>query len=719
MATRIGGLRPRGAVGWGSAAFALACLCLLLRSYLLVVRYRVGEAWFDLWYWVADAERWFDGTFTVHDLIKPHFEHRIATTRLFLLADTLFDDMRGRIPLVANFAFLAVMAGLVWRLTRGAPARLPLLFWAAWFTALCQGQNLTTPFQLQFGIVICLAAAAASVLTGGVPAQDSTNGAIRRGIAGGGLTVLAQFSMGSGVVLAPALLPALVLRRARSAAWGSFLLMSGLGLLAFFHGYVRPHNDLRLTDPALLWPRLRFFGDCLASMFNAFPGAAHPLGLAGFAIWCAFALRALRAWRARAAVTGAEAALLALGLFVILSAAAAASTNRVGFGPHPALVSRYASMSLTFVASLLGLACWQGRRAGTRRALLLGATAGVLLVAADLPLYADMARLAQQPIRASADLQANNVAEEGPAPVLFLAPLAKVRPQIAFLHREKLNLFAPADRPPQKAMTAILAGGALPACLGSIDAVQKLDGRAAAVRGWAVAPDGRAPARWVVAAANGAILGAARQLQPRADLVAALNLPAAAGFETGFAAPAGPLGATMAMFGVLDDARVCRLPDARITPPGSMPLSALHDPPALLAAAAAVAPTRQPPLPTGLGALRAWRGGDATALDLDIPAAALPTPNHGQAIGLPYKPAHDGRPAVVTIARAGVALRQPLLAWWGHDDWRLLLIRPEDLPGAADADLAIHVDFGAPVTEPAWVAEPVRIAAPADWTRLY
>ena len=155
--------------GPAQAILSVLSLALILRSVAFVLWHYTPEAFFDFWFWVSDFQLWVEHHYTLHDLLKAHYgQHRIATTRLLLLLDSILFGMSGLSVVLTNLGLLAGVGSLLWWLARGdgvARTRwaLPLLFWIALMVSVGQVENLIFPFQVQFAIV-CLAACGAALL---------------------------------------------------------------------------------------------------------------------------------------------------------------------------------------------------------------------------------------------------------------------------------------------------------------------------------------------------------------------------------------------------------------------------------------------------------------------------------------------------------------------------------------------------------------------------
>jgi len=530
----------------------IASLAGLLWSMEFVYQYFVSPVWSDIYRWVDDFQLFTDGRYTFHDLIKPHNEHRIATTRLLLLLDSLVFDMNGRSTVIINLGILAAVGLLVWRLVgldgmARTPWVAPPLFWAALLCAVCQSGNLIFAFQVQFALTCVSLCGAASLLTAAT--QAPAGRPMWLAAAAGSCAILAAFSMAAGVFAAPALLALMLLRRARGAVWLGFVPVCGLGLVLFFRHYESAVSPVyRLFEWHFVQLRAVYIANFLASGLAAYPHLAPYAGLAGLILFGGAAGVLLWSYTARRqSLPAGDAALVALGLFVLLCAVSGTLTTRIQLGAQGALVSRYATMSLLFGAVLLGLygriaARWfasrvpgQGRLAWFAHAAP-AAAALACLRAADLPDYRGMAGGLRAAVNGEAELLVNNIGIDGPYPVAPYQGVDSVRGAIAFMHAHQLNMFSPESRLPASLRAQLRRSTlvTLPACVGAIDFGYALDGTGFLISGWAADPQAKRTAAWIAALdASGNVLGAARAMRLRPDLPASLGA-SAFGFESGF-----------------------------------------------------------------------------------------------------------------------------------------------------------------------------------------
>ncbi len=510
-----------------------------------MLRHYTPEAFFDLWFWVSDFQLWYGHHYTLHDLIKAHYgQHRIVTTRVLLLLDSILFGMNGFSVVLINLGLLMGAALLLWRLARADGVALtgwtlPPLFWIALMVSVGQVENLIFPFQVQFAIM-CLAACGAAVLLTQACSLPGRRGLVRA--AGAGLcSIVAIFSMAGGVLMVPGLLVLMALRFARPAIWLIYGPLATIGIVLFFHHYPAAEHP-PLLDAGLVATRVHYVGNFLGSVLTGFPNFAAGAGLCGLALFLTVLVTSMKRLAfAGLPMASGDAALIALGVGVFLCGSAASFTSRVMMGAQAALVSRYATMSLLFVAVLLALYARWGARAvwpAWIREVALPLAAGAVLLVVNAPVYDAIAAGWHYVVLSDAQLLRNDVGIEGPAPVIFLGKVDDVRDQVRFLHERGINMFAPQESPPSGLMARLrrFEVSQMPACRGYVDAAFPIDDSAFLLQGWLTGPAAKHSLRWVAAFdEHGTLLGTSRQLTPRPDVDAVRNLQQAAlGFDAGF-----------------------------------------------------------------------------------------------------------------------------------------------------------------------------------------
>ncbi len=721
---------------------SLASLPVLVQSLVSASNNLVWPAWHDIWDMAPDYQKWLDGQYGWRDLVAPYYEHRIVLTRALLLLDAAVDRMGGLIPEIVAVILLAGLGVLIWRMVRldeppQARPDTPPLFWIALVSAVSQYENIDLPFQVQFPIA-CFSAGAAALLLARATLASGRRAAwlaAAAGLAG----IVAAFSMGSGVLLAPSLLVLLALRRAQRVVWAVFTPVCVLGVLLFFQGHAGPGQaGPKLLDWHLTVMRVIYSCNFLASSLGAFPAIATLAGACGALLFGLLCLVLARRFVARRQpVPAGDAALLALCLMVVLCAPAGTLTNRLLLGVNGALASRYATMSLLFAATLLGLCLRQAARMPR------GAWAGSAMAAAGLavmltvnaPIYYEHAASFHRVVLADAQLLINNVGVEGRTPPIIFGTVDTVRGDIAILHAHHLNIYDPEHGPPAALLARLpaLDPARVPACRGYVDGAYAIDSTAFLVSGWMTDQMGQHTAPWI-AALDGAghLLGTARALTDRPDVRAALAMGETAyGFADGFRLPSpAPAGATSTI-------RLLALFPGMWSPVCALASPALVGPlptvPAARLQGAAAAALLAAPLVEGavkLGTVTAWQLGPSPA---GVPAWAFlalgrreaharlvfhPGPlSAGQSLAIPFSmwDSSAGRSLRVTMAD-GATFEAQMQAMWRDEGWRGVVI-PSALLALHGGATTIEVQ----ATGETWLAvgAPVSATMSPEWSRLF
>jgi hypothetical protein len=716
---------------------SIVSLAALARSYSFTYRYFISPPWFDYWRWVSDYQLWVAGRFGFYDLIKLHNEHRITTARLVWLLDSIAFNMNGRSTVIINLALLAGVGVLLWKIVRrdgvaGGAWDTPPLFWIALLSAVCQSGNLIFPFQVQFALASLFACSATWLLAEAT--QSAPAKSVHQAVGASVFVVLAVFSMGSGLFLAPALLILLALRRSQPRLWASFAPLCISGSVLFFYHY----DAARIQRPPLLsmsWTlaRVIYTADFIASSLGAFPGLTAAAGLCLILCFGAVIIHRLRPHKAgRAPISSGDAALVAVGAFVVMSALAGTLTARLFFGPKAALATRYATMSLLFDAALLGLYLrWLAEKRlphwlpGAAQA----AAAIIILYAINLPYYDHEVIGFGGAIRGEDQLLKNNVGIEGPTPVSYTGGISAVRGAVAFMHAYGLNMFAPENGPRAGLLARIerLGAAALPVCRGDVETSYGIDSGAILMSGWIADPNGRHTPGWIAALDSaGHVLGTARPLAPRPDVRAALAMNTDAfGFETGFRLPDDePVGVQDAPI----DVRVlglfpgkpqplCELlPPARIGPVLVEPAAELRDIAVMPVAGQPVAAL--PAAATAPGGGQAWR---VPSRDSAGAAVAISFQSDGdtsrRAVALPFR-MDDRSPSigVTFVMHDGARFTAQIFSRWANGAWQAAVLSEKLVVrhhGVAKIDVAPQENAGL------LAATPLLVTMNPTWAKLF
>ena len=314
-------------------AVAAASWLAFAHSLWFAWRYFEATPWLDMWDWVGEFRAWQDGHFGWANLVAAHNDHRIATARVLFLIDTLFFHMTGRFVTTVNMVVLVLLGLLLHRIWRSravavTPADLPAIFFVAVMTSVCQWENLVTPFQVQFSLLLLFSALATVLAVHGTSTRLPRRRAAACLLAAALCFGLAAYSMAGGVTLLPILLVLMVARRTPVPLMLVFAIPACLIVLAFFQNYPWPVIvTLNLNAPGLPAPEtvLRMAAVGLEFPGSAFGGLGGPVAIAaGAAGMAALAVLIRRSWRSGHPIGGAEAAFLALAAFVVANAAAAA-----------------------------------------------------------------------------------------------------------------------------------------------------------------------------------------------------------------------------------------------------------------------------------------------------------------------------------------------------------------------------------------------------------
>lgn len=330
--------------------FVLALLPMALVA-AIINRYGVNVPYGDEWSTLSLFGKWDMHQLTVADLYREHNGHRILVPRLFYLALTQLT--RGNVRVEMFFSlFLCILTSagiyLLLRRTVTGSASRHLALWAfinLFLFSPIQAENWLWGFQLQIFLAnLCLVGAIVSVASEASVLVRFTGAAIF-GVAG-------TFSFGNGLLIWLVVLLMMVCRREGISFLVAWIGAAVLVMLAYLPGYLG-HEAGR---PVIHWKDyLVYFAGFLGAPLARIPNS-QPLtlpviiGVTLVAVYLGIAFHLAR----RCDVQRNAAPWLALGAYAFGSAIMAAIA-RTHFGPEHALDSRYTTVSIILVVSLIGL----------------------------------------------------------------------------------------------------------------------------------------------------------------------------------------------------------------------------------------------------------------------------------------------------------------------------------------------------------------------------
>lgn len=316
----------------------------------------------------------------LRELYARHNEHRLVIPRLWFLLDlALFDATQASLIVVIVLSSIAHAGVLAW-VFRCLDHRGPLS-WAFAVAAIgaalspAQWENLVWSFQVQF-VQVWLFGSLAFVAVAFGDERSSwirTAAAITCGLA-------STYSMANGILIWPLLVALALWRGARGGPLWLLVIAAAavIGVEAANYQAHAGHGDPLLTirQPiAVVRYALRYLTSGVAVLGTA---AQEVLGAALVAAWGAFAAYALLR---RERCAPAHGVLLALASFVV-GAALLTALGRVTFGLGQANAARYATPSLLFITSILGLLLDRLARVEDRRVVPAALAAGGSLLLA-------------------------------------------------------------------------------------------------------------------------------------------------------------------------------------------------------------------------------------------------------------------------------------------------------------------------------------------------
>jgi hypothetical protein len=345
----------------------------------IIDRYGVNVPYADEWSNLILVEKWDARRLTFADLIRPHNGHRILIPRLIFLA---FAEMaHGNVRAEMFFSlFLCGLtsAGILYLLRRTVRTGWPpvLALWALINVLLfspIQAENWLWGFQFQIFLSnLCV--------VGAVLAVTSDFRVTLRVSLASFFALAGTFSFGQGVLIWPIVALLMIARgetRRRVLTWGGVTLAILCAYFFSYHGKDLTRAVEHWWDYPLFF--VAFLGAPLAQIPNTNPMmVAGILGTALCAPYFGLLISCLRR-----GVAERDGIWLALGAYPIGGALLAAA-SRTHFGARQALDSRYTTVAIILLVSLIGLtACLYFERPSTKRKL-----PGLLAAGVCLLLYA-------------------------------------------------------------------------------------------------------------------------------------------------------------------------------------------------------------------------------------------------------------------------------------------------------------------------------------------
>ena len=362
----------------GLLFFLLALVPIVFVSFI-IDRYGVNVPYADEWTNLLRVEKWDAGKLTFADLVRAHNGHRILIPRLIFLAfaEMAHGNVRGEM-FFSLFVCLLTSAGLLYLLRRTVGAGWPqvLALWALINLLLfspIQAENWLWGFQLQIFLSnLCVAGAIIAVTT-------NLRAAIRLPLAAL-FAVAGMFSFGQCLLIWPIVAVLMVARgetRQRVLIWGGVTLLILCGSFFLYHGKDLTRAVAHWWDYPLFF--VAFLGAPLGQIANS--NSMVLPGVVG-ALLCA-AYFGLLVSCLRRGVAERDSVWLALGAYAIGGALLAAA-SRTHFGARQALDSRYTTVAIILLVSLIGLtAALYFESPSTKRKF-----AGVFAAGVGLMLYA-------------------------------------------------------------------------------------------------------------------------------------------------------------------------------------------------------------------------------------------------------------------------------------------------------------------------------------------
>jgi hypothetical protein len=333
--------------------FGLVSLPIIYLGTLLVLK-TVNVPFWDQWELVPIIHDYETGHLSLHDLWQQHNEHRIFFPRIVMMVLAVITHWNTRVEAFAGFLIailgFGVLCLIFWqsqkRITIGTVFLLAL-FSTIWFSP-AQFDNWLWGWQIQW--FLCVLGVMIVAYSLGIIARERLVSIFSIAILLGG-GILAQYSLGGGVLIWPIAIAALIyLRVAKKIT----LLTSGLALITtalFYFRYKNPNGpskSLAFHEPVKFF---KYFFIYLGRPLSYFHKVTLVLGFITFMVFVSASIYLLLK---KPKVFTTLLPWVALGLFAIFSAFIT-DLSRLGFGVEQAYSGRYATISSLLLISTIML----------------------------------------------------------------------------------------------------------------------------------------------------------------------------------------------------------------------------------------------------------------------------------------------------------------------------------------------------------------------------
>lgn len=438
-----------------AAAILLAFVLIGYSLYTIVLNFTPIHYW-DQWEmarYLAEG-----GELTLSYLLAKHNEHIIFTSKIIFFLDYYLFDYSNRLSVFFIVLLLGTVAFTLARITAGKFDRtFAFLFpiFAAVMLSLAQWENLTIGFQTQFGFTAIFAILSCIATQKYVELVSSLNGYLYLVFLTLAGTVL---SMGNGIGI---IIPLCLVLIANRADWRKIILvgMAYAVPLVIFLWQEGGAQSVSIFDDMQVLKIIAFFMAVVGSALSTnFPTAAV-LGFVVFLIFSASAIQNVLVpfWAGRT-VDRRTLTLVAISTYPIVSALAI-TYGRYTLGFGAALSSRYSTLDLLLLCSLLGIHFRSSRITTTGAKCAIFGILGVVVAITGTLKGGNGTRIE---MRGNALRQASYFVLAGSRDTASLNALYPVPESILkaldFIRDEKLNIFSPdygLPKPPAILETAL------------------------------------------------------------------------------------------------------------------------------------------------------------------------------------------------------------------------------------------------------------------------
>jgi hypothetical protein len=333
--------------------FGLASLPVLFLGILLILK-TVNVPFWDQWELVPIVQDYKTGHLSLHDLWQQHNEHRIFFPRIVMMILAIITHWNTRVEAFAGFLVAIVGFFVLYLIFRQSQKRITTatvflltLFSFIWFSP-AQYDNWLWGWQVQWFLCVLGIMTVTYSLSLIAKSRSADRKSVILLLVGG---ILAQYSLGGGLLIWPVAIAALMYLRISKKVTLLITSIATITTVLYYLHYQNPagpSKSLALHEPIQF---IRYFFIYLGRPLSFLHKLTFVLGFITFSVFVALAVYMLMK---KPKLFTSSIPWIALGLFAIGSALIT-DLSRLGLGVSQAYSGRYATISSLLLISTIML----------------------------------------------------------------------------------------------------------------------------------------------------------------------------------------------------------------------------------------------------------------------------------------------------------------------------------------------------------------------------